>query len=337
MKTLLVSLLLVAASVSADTPKREPFPSDYKPQPCAADAAAVCESFSKGRIASYATTFRGYDLQQEWIDAHWDELTQAFRPMCAKIGNCFTVKANGWVYCIDVLRDEFLSTCDRFPEGNDRDQCRKFTMTYYVGLGTKAKLHEQSQKCAEATPAEGGRLEAWIEPAMIEPHFDGKIIVYAIDSETRIPVNAEYSIDGDSPLRSTEGLRPNTGYDAKWRAKYKRVPNQDGHTDLAAPAITLTAPGYEPLTLALPMTPVRPMTAVMEPAVLKRGKNTFTVTATGPDGKPVWGHVMAGDLLVGETNKPLVLELKKGEKQPEIWVRSLYDMHHDVVVLPAAR
>ncbi|HEX2059644.1 MAG TPA: hypothetical protein VHK90_02800 [Thermoanaerobaculia bacterium] len=338
MKTIVASLLLLATALSAQTPKREVFPSDYKPHPCAADGTAVCESFSPLRIKSYALAFRGYNIHQEWIDAHWDEMTKAFLPLCTKIGNCFTVRDNDWVYCLDIMRDEFLATCNRFTTPHDRDQCNMFAMTYYVGLGAKTELHRKAQECA---PAPDGRtLEAWIEPKLIEPHHEGKVTIYAIDAETRIPVRAKLEIDGDAKLKSTEGPNPTAGYPSIWEAKYKRVPNADGHTNVAPPTVTLTATGYEPLTLTLPMPEVHAMKVEMNPPAskLRRGTNTITVTATDAvTGKPVWGHVFAGTLLLGETNKPIELVWNKGEKRPEIWVTALYGQHHDAVVAPAER
>lgn len=343
MKTIAPFLLLLATSLSAQTPKREVFPSDYKPQPCASDGTAVCESFSQQRIQSYGLAFRAYNIHQEWIDAHWDEMTKAFLPICTKMGNCFTVKDNDWVYCLDLMREDFLATCNRFTTPYDRDQCNMFALTYYVGLGAKTELHKKAQECStaphDANP-ESAKLEAWIEPKMIEPHHETKITVYAIDAGTRIPVRAKIEIDGEAPLKSTEGPVPTAGYPSIWEAKYKRVPNADGHTNLAPPTVTLTATGYEPVTLTLPMPEVHTMNVGMSPAAskLRRGKNTITVTATDAiTGKPVWGHVFAGTLLLGETNEPISFEWKRGEKRPEIWVTALYGQHHDAVVVPAEK
>jgi hypothetical protein len=339
MKTILAALLFVATAASAQPAKRAAFPDDYKPQPCAVDGKAVCESYSPQKLAQYGTTFQGFNIHQEWIDAHWDEMRAAFAPLCTKAANCFTIKDNDWVYCLDVLQDEFLATCNRFPaKSEDRRQCIMFAKTYYVGLGSKQQLYDEAQACvAKQEPQTTLRkLEAWVEPSLVELHHDGKLNIYAIDAETRIPVRATIAMDGNEPLKSTEGPITKTGYPNNWTARYKRVPNAQGHTDLAPPVMTLTATGYEKLTLPMPMPEIHAMTVDLSPKQLKRGTNTITVTAKDArTGKPVWGHVMAGTLLLGETNKPITFEWKKGAKRPEIWVRSLYDRHHDVVVIPA--
>ena len=87
--------------------------------------------------------------------------------------------------------------------------------------------------------------------------------------------------------------------------------------------------------LLLPLPIDRPkMTATLEPAQLTPGTNTITVRAIDADsGKPIYARVMAGDRVLGDVNKPLTLEWKRGEKRPEIWVTSLYDHYNDVVVL----
>lgn len=338
MKTILATLLLIATAASAQQPaKREVFPNDYKPQPCAADGKAVCESFSPLKLTAYGLAFQGFSIRQEWVDAHWNEMTAAFAPLCTKIGNCFTIKDNDWVYCVDAMQDEFLATCNRFPKGSDdRNQCVMFAKTYYVGLGSKQALFDQAQSCvAKQEPQTAPRkLEVWFDPALVELHHVGKLNIYAIDAETRIPVRATIAMDGAEPMQSTEGPITKTGYPNKWTAKYKRVPNADGHTDVAPPMLTFTATSYETVTVPMPMPEIHAMTAELSPKTLKRGMNTITVTAKdAKTGKPVWGHVMAGTLVLGETNKPIELEWKKGEKRPEIWVRSLYDRHHDVVVM----
>jgi hypothetical protein len=336
MKTIL-ALLLLATSALAETPTRETFPSDYTPQPCAADTAAVCQSFPRSRLASYGTTFRGYDIHYEWIDAHWDEMVKVFSPMCAKIANCFTVKDNDWVYCVDLLRDEFVSGCDRFPAGSkDRDQCTMFAVTYYVGLGPKSKLHQESQECVakQPPPTKERTLTAWITPDNFDMDFDGEVKVYAYDSETHIPVRARITTDSETPFRSTEGPNPTAGYASKWRAGLKRLPNTTGRREFATPTVTLQATGYTPLTLPIPIA-VPKMKIEVAPSLksLKPGIHTITVTTRdAATGKTVPARVMAGEVPLGSSNKPLTLEVKKGEKLPEIWVTSFYERYGDQVV-----
>lgn len=332
-KTIL--FLLLALPAIAENPTREAFPSDYKPSPCAADTAAVCQSFVQSRMTEYGATFRGFNLSQEWVNAHWDEMTKLFTPLCAKIANCFTVKGNDWVFCVDLLRADFLATCDRYPANSeDRTQCTMFALTYYIGLGAKTKLHATAQECigGEAAPAERS-LEAWIEPQTFVWGVDGELTVHAYDAETHIPVRARLTIDGGT-LRSTEGPVPTTGYPSKWRAGLKRVPNTQGHRDVVAPTATLTANGYQTLTFPIAID-VPALIVAMTPPVtqLKRGMNTITVTAhDAATGEPVRMRVMAGDRVLGNTNTPLPFEVKRGEKRPEIWVTSLWDRYSDVVV-----
>ena len=118
-----------------------------------------------------------------------------------------------------------------------------------------------------------------------------------------------------------------------------RVRNAAGHTDLVAPTITVTADGYTPVNLALPMR--APQVIVeMTPAahLLKRGKNSVTFTARDADtGKPAELRIMLGDTVLGGTNEPLKIELKKGVKRPEIWATSLFNKYSDVVIVPAEK
>ena len=338
MKKTLSLVLLLALPVLAQSPVREAFPSDYKPSPCAADTAAVCETFAMERMSEYGANFRGFDMRQEWVNEHWGEMTKALTPHCAKMANCFTIKDNDWVFCLDLLREDFIGTCKRFPaDSEDFRQCTMFAMTYYIGLGAKTKLHKEAQECVAAQPPAAERaLEAWLQPQTFHFGFDDLMTVYAYDAETHIPVRAVVTIDGGT-LRSTEGPISTAGYATKWRAGLKRVPNAQGHRDLVGPTLTLTATGYRPLTIPMPME-VPKAIVEMTPSVaeLKPGTNTITVTARdAATGKPAELRVMAGDRVLGKTNLPLQLELAPGKKRPEIWVTSLYDRYSDVVVVPA--
>src|SRR5688572_6768633 len=237
----LVLLLLLALPAFADAPAREIFPSDYEPSPCAPDTATVCKSFPKERMSSYGGNFRGFNMKQEWVNEHWDEMLAAFTPICAKMGNCFTVEVNDWVFCLDLMRNSFVAECDRFPtDSEDRRQCTWFATTYFIGLGGKTKLHESVQECVAAQPPSAIRkLEAWLEPNAFAYDFDGQLTAYAYDAETRIPVRAKIAIDG-GVLKAIEGKFPTVGYPVKWRAGFKRVPNAQGHNDVVAPTATFT-------------------------------------------------------------------------------------------------
>ncbi|HEU4889843.1 MAG TPA: hypothetical protein VFV49_18310 [Thermoanaerobaculia bacterium] len=334
----LLFLLLLALPSFAQSPAREPFPSDYKASPCAADGAAVCGSFQKERMSESGATFRGFDIKQEWVNEHWDEMRQAFLPLCAKMGSCFTIKGNDWVFCVDLLGKDFLAACDRFPaDSEDRRQCGMFSTIYFMGLGGQSKLHKPAQECAAAQPASGPRkLEVWIEPATYKPDFHGPLTAYAYDSETHIPVRAHLSIDGGKLKAITNGIIPTVGYPVRWRAGFKSVPNAQGHRDFVPPSITFSAAGYEPVTIPIAMeVPKLTVQMTPSPSELKPGMNTITVTTIdAATNQPVEMRVMAGDRVLGKANTPLQLEWKHGQKRPEIWVTSLWDRYSDVVVAP---
>ena len=330
-KTLL--LLLLALPAIAQGPVREAFPSDYKPSPCAADPAAVCKSFERSRIASYAALFRGFDLKQTWVDSHWDEMMKLFAPLCTKIANCFPVKDNTWVFCIDLMRDDFINTCERFPKGSDdRSQCRMLAITFVTGIAGISDLHKAAQECAAAQPSTGPhRLEAWVRPEKMDLDYNGELTVFAYDAETHLPVRASLSVDAGK-LTRTDGPAA-AGSILKWRAGLKRVPNAQNHRDVVLPTATLEATGYEPLTIHFPVeVPTVNVTMTPPAAQLKPGPNTITVTTVDSiTGKPVERRVMAPEQVITRLD-PLQLELAAGQKRPEIWVTSLFDRYSDVVV-----
>jgi hypothetical protein len=119
-----------------------------------------------------------------------------------------------------------------------------------------------------------------------------------------------------------------------------RIPNANGHRDVAAPEVRVEAPGYRTVTFRLPVD-VPQMSVEMTPSLkkLKPGKNTVTIVARDTaTGQPVEARVMGGGYTVlGKTNEPFELELVRGQKRPEIWVTSLYDRYSDVVVAPAGK
>jgi hypothetical protein len=290
-------------------------------------------------MSSNAATFRGFNLSQDWISAHWNEMIPLFRPLCAKIGNCFTVPGNDWVYCVDMLRNEFRATCDRFPkDSTDHEQCLMFSLTYYTGLGAKTKLSQQTKECVAAQPAQEGErtLQYWITPEKFKEGFDDLLRVHVYDAETHIPVRATVTFDAGK-LVSTEGPISTAFYETKWTAGLKRVPNAQGHRDVVGATATVTANGYKTLTFPIDLA-VPKVNITMSPAAseLKPGKNAITVSAVDVvTGAPVEMRVMAGNRVVGNTNLPLQLELAPGQKRPEIWVTSLFDRYSDMVVAPA--
>ena len=340
MKKTLAFLIFAALPLFAGAAERDPFPSDYTPSPCAPEAGSVCETFAKQNFLTFGAQFRGFDLDRRWIDAHWEEMRTAFLPICAKIANCFTIPGNPSTFCIDLARNQFQTPCERFQPGTrDHDQCTMFATTWVIGLGIKKPEHQAAQSCAiQAAAGQKRKLEAWTSPPRITAEFDGKLRIFAIDAESRIPVRASIKSDGPGRFRSTEGPVPTAGAVLEWNPRLKRVPNADGHTNVVVPSFTLEMDGYESLTIPAPME-IRTMVVEMtpSPAELRPGKNSVTITARDAvSGQPVEARVMAGMHIAGEANTPL--ELVIGEDGvPEIWVTSLFDRYSDVVVAPARK
>lgn len=338
MRTFLSIFLLLAPLALAGDAPRPPFPDDYKPQPCA--PKDICSSVPRAQFSGLAK-LRGYTLPQEWVVTHWDELMRLMHPVCEKVANCQTVPGNHWVWCKDVLTDDFTNACSAFADETDRERCRYFTAVFFVGQDEPTRLsHPAAQKCA--TEQNAGKpertLEYWMLPAKLPFGFDGRITIHAIDAETRIPVMAHVTIDASrfSPVDSIDGT-PITGYVQQYRLRMKHVSRADGHRDVVPPIITLTAPGYRTETFALPVEESE-MILEMSPKTLKRGKTVVTITARDSiTGKPVDARVMGDDRVLGKTNRPFVVEWKKGQPSPEIWVTSLYDIYDDAVVFPKTK
>lgn len=344
MRSLLAILILLTPAALADISAREPFPADYKPSPCAAPSK-VCQSFNQSQMAEVAA-IRGFDIGQEWVDAHWKELTDAIQPSCAKVATCFAAPGSDFMFCNDILQDEVFSVCNRFPEGStDRTKCGFFIRTFWAGHDRRSKEPwTEAQACTAAQASAGSAertFEHWIVPAKIGPGYQGSFIIYAIDSETRVPVRAKLHVQTKEPIYaedSPDGL-PTTFYRVPWKPKLMRVPNARGHRDVVPPEVRIEAPGYRSVTLRLPID-VPVMTLEMSPPVakLKHGKNTVTIVARDAStGEPVEARVMGGHAVLGKTNEPFELELVQGRKRPEIWVTSLYDRYSDVVVARAGK
>lgn len=334
---LLAILVVLATPALAQT--RTAYPDDYKPSPCAT-AALVCKTFRQSQFAAIAG-LRGFDIGQEWVDAHWKELTEALEPACAKIATCFA--SNDFTFCNDVVaEDVYANTCKRYPEGSrDNEKCQFFVRTYLTGHDRQSREPWQKiQECAKARPSTGERtLEWWMVPEKIGPDYDGKFRVYAIDAETRVPVQARVVMDV-KPRAASEapGGHPTTFYAVTWKAKLVRVPNAVGHRDVVPPEVRIEAPGYRTVTFRMPLE-VPKMIVKMDPdpSKLERGTNTVTITAhDAATGEPVEARVMGGELVLGKTNVPFELEIGNGLR-PEIWVTSLFDRYSDVVVAPAEK
>jgi hypothetical protein len=345
MKKALVLLILLtapAALAARATVGNQPFPNDFKPHPCAPSDA--CASLSQGDIVAAASTLRGYSLQQDWVDKHWNEMIELIRPTCRKLATCYATPDNSAIFCMDLLFPEFWSVCDRYPKDSEMfEQCSYFTRIYSFRADLRdKKTWKEAQTCAKAAAprnAQPKAMEVSMTPAKIGDDYTGKFVVYALDPETRVPIQALIEMQ-DTPLSArAPGGKPWTNYDIEWPVTFRRVPRADGHTDLVPPTITVSADGYAPVTLTMPVTPGKAIVE-MTPAIdqLKRGKNTVTVIARDSvTGKPVELRVLAGETILGYTNKPFELELKKGEKRPEIWATSLFHRYDDVVIAPAEK
>ncbi len=339
-KTLAVLLLLATSAVAQTTTRREEYPSDYKPSPCAPATEETCKSYTAAKLREAAGTYRAFHIDDKWLTAHWAELSAAYTPLCAKMANCMTIRDNTWQYCRDIMRDDFLAVCDRFPKGSDdAENCGMASLTYFIGLNSHQHLQEQAHACAaEQPPGPQRTLAAWVSPEKIPLDFKGELHVYAYDAESHIPVRALLEIDSGK-IRSIEGPVPKTGYPNLWTARLKRAPRADGHSDVVLPTVTLKATGYKPLTFKLNMDLPRMNVTMTPPAdQLKVGKNVVTINARdAATGAPVEARVMAGNMVVGRTNQPLELELTERDRLPEIWVTSLYDRYSDAVVVKGAK
>jgi hypothetical protein len=340
MKPILVLLLLSLAPLPlSGAEPRDPFPADYQAHPCA--PSDLCGSVSRGEILNFAMTFRGFDIDPAWLRAHWTDLQQALGPLCAKIATCIATPGNSEVFCTDLMREEFVRTADRFDRtSHDWHQWTMSALTYYLGHFRNFRLrHQEAQACASSMPAQGDRtLDVWLEPEIIGPDYEGTLRIFALDAETRVPVMGLVTVDGQEGVAKAQDSpdgKPLTVYPLDWPVTFNRVPNGDGFRDVVAPTITVKAAGYQTVTIPMPVeVPKMIVEMTPSPSALKTGRNSITITARDvATGKPVEARVMAGEYVVGDTNMPLVLELRKGEKRPTIWVTSLFDRYSDAVVV----
>ena len=341
----LAVILSLLASISAlQAADREIYPDDYKPSPCAPKTG--CMTYKPAELAYAGAKIHGQtSMDPRWIEAHWKELTDVFAPYCAKVATCYGQPGNTNLFCDDQLMETIFTECDRrwTPRSEDWNQCHQFYKTYVSGVQLNSeKQWLEAQECAKASAKPGQplrKLEVWTVPAKVAPDFEGKITVYAIDSETRVPQQANVTVADENIWADTPGGRPATGFVFKWKARTIRVPNAEGHTDVVPLTAKVEKEGYETVTFPMPVD-VRKMKVEMTPSAdqLKPGKNNVTITATDPaTGKPAEARVMVGKREAGWTNQPFDLELKKGEKRGEIWLRCPFGRYSDVVVAPAQR
>lgn len=319
---------------------RQPFPDDYTPSPC---APATCTSLpNKLEIAATGAPVRGYSLDPEWVQKHGDEVIALMAPTCAKLATCYATPGNDARFCADLTAPIFWSTCDRYPVGSEMYRhCSMFARLYAVHVDIAAKPKwKRAQDCAKRAESTGRKsLKISFLPEKIGPDYAGEFVVYASDAATKVPIKGLLSMDATT-LRS-RGLqgKPWTNYEIEWKPKFVRVPGANGHEELVAPKITVTAEGYKPVTLPMPMEPRKAIVELTPlPAKWKRGKNKITVHARDAEtGKPVELRVLFGETILGNSNEPLELEIKGGQKRPEIWATSLFNLYDDIVVVPAEK
>lgn len=340
MRTLVLTLTLLSATASALAQEAPltPFPNDYKPSPCA--PTNVCESFERGRITSAGKSFLGFSITHEWVAEHWDEMMAFFKPICAKSGTCYAIHGSTFQWCNDLLMPEFRSACNRFDKASpDWRQCTMFVDTWALGRDQRTlQPWKDAQACiAKSEPFQPSAKPpiVWMDPPTIVPGFKNYIRVYAVDPATHRPVPGKITVDKQKLYASANptGILW-TYYPWKWPIKFNREPNAQGHRDLIAPLVTVAPEGYPPVTFRMPAE-VPKMIVSMSPETLKTGRNTVTVTARdAATGAPVELRVLYGDEIVGESNKPFTLELKKGVKRHDLWASSMFDRYSDVVLAP---
>lgn len=327
-------LLLLALPAAAQQPW---FPDDYKTPPCTPEG--VCESFPTETLAVAAGSYLGLNLNPSWVNANDAAMRERIAPSCRKIAACYASGAPTSSFCNDVQAVEIRAICPRlYAKGsNDLEQCQAYVEIFALGVDrySRAKF-KATQECLKTNPPAMRTTppKVWFEPATIPHGYTGDIRILALDPETNIPVAGTYKI-ADQMLFSK--VNPSgalaTFYPFKWPTKWVRVPNADGHTDVVAPTVTLTFEHYPEMKFPLPATPPK-LTAEMQPPTLKPGRNKVTVvTKDATTGEPVETRVMYGDLVIGDSNTPVVIDVKKGAKRKDVWVTSLFDAYSDVVVL----
>jgi hypothetical protein len=339
-RTLATLFILAAPALYAITPQI--FPDDYKPSKC--QAKDPCATFDRSAINGAGARMQGYtNMRETWINAHIDKLKEDIKPYCAKLATCYGTPGNTSMFCNDVVLTQMMAVCDQWPQkSDDHDQCFLMMRTYATGIDLKAwDTWTAAQECAKENATPGTRqMEIIVTPKTLPLDFDGKLVIYALDKETRVPLRAIINVDGEILYArdAPDGITT-TSYALPWKASLRKVTRADGHSDIVPPKVTVTREGYETVTFPMPLD-VRPMVASMTPAPasLKRGKNMITVTAIdSKTGKPIDARVMIGQRDVAEAGKPFEIDLKKGEKREEIWVRSSFERYSDVVVAPAER
>lgn len=343
MRKLAVVLLFTASAAVAQQPQQphsELFPSDFKQNACGQGIS--CESFTDVDMVTAAFKFLFRNLDLEWNRAHRAELLTMMQPYCVKRATCMATPGNEWWFCNDVWVQEVRGQCDvKYPvatAATDNEQCHTWIDTYASGVDQRGSADaKKAQECTKReVPASTTlrKLEWWSKPAVIPVQYDKQIQIFTIDRETHVPVQASITVEGQN-LFSTESPvgRPTSYYPFPWPRQLHREPNAQGHSDVVAPMMTISAPGYESVNARVP-TSVPKMIVSVRPARLKTGVNRVTVSATDEQtGKPVEAQVYYGQQTVGFANQPIEITVP-ARKRAEIWVRSPYGAYSDAVVIP---
>lgn len=343
----LAVLLLSAAPLFAQA--RDPFPPDFTVPPCA--PANSCQSFPRDNMPSASFNLLGLQLDPDWMNAHADAIVAAMGLACRRHAACLTVAENTFMFCDDVLTAEARPVCDRlFPRSknaHDADQCAAFRNTFLTGVDqfTDPVWHEMQPCVKKNAVAHLKPLEVWMEPATLPAGFDGNLKFYALDPGTHLPIYARITFEGQKVYAPVAPAGdPVTFYPVKYKLKYNRVPNSEGHTDLVPPMITVTTPAYPQVSDAppYPVTKFRLAAAVpklvvgMSPETLRKGTNRVTISAhDAATGAPIEMRVMVGTDAIGNSNEPLSIDVDRSGHHPEIWLTSLFNKYSDVVVARA--
>lgn len=332
MKKLAVLLFFATTTVAQQHPYPEMFPSDFKASACA--SKEPCQTFTDVSFRGAAEAFLLRDLDTKWDEAHSDEMTTIAQSYCSKRSACNASPGRLWWFCNDVFGQELREACDkRFDpktQKEDNTQCHTWMDVFSAGVDQRGSADwNAAQKCLkDSAPAQSAthQMDWWMTPSVIPADYKGNIRIFAVDRDTHVPVQADIRFEGQI-IYATDppSGQPITFYPFKWPRKLLRVTRADGHDDLVPVKMSITAPGYETITVETPT--VVPTMKVS----LKQSKKSFTVDAVdSTTGQPVEAQVYLGNHTVGFTNKPIAMPLPK--KHAQLWVRSPFDAYSDVIV-----
>jgi len=334
--------LLAAVSFAQQPPPDYMFPSDYTPAACA--PVVACKTFNVAEFPSAGRQFFGWDMDPHWVPEHDAQMRAAFAPFCTQMASCMATPGNSAMFCADVVSAKARPVCDSlFPKAtspHDHEQCTEYLEVYWMGVDQQSlNIWRQTQACVTKLPAVTHTKPPVVHvlPEEIPVGYDDWVQFFANDPDTKIPLLADITIEKQIIYApSNPAGNAATYYPFKMPFKYMRVKNADGHTDAVPPMITISAPGYPPVTFRL-NAKVPTIRVEMTPAVteLHPGANSITVTAKDLDtGKPIDASVRLGEDEVGYTNTPITLTLPQG-KRPEIWIKPFLDRYSDVEIAKA--